>query len=53
MVGSIPPPCCKQQAMGSLSLLPELYHIIQEKINNIEQLGSIIGNLSGQLRNAT
>jgi hypothetical protein len=46
MVGSIPPPCCKHQAMCSLSLLSELYHIIQEKINDIEQLAFIIANLS-------
>jgi len=32
--------------MCSLSLLSELYHIIQEKINDIEQLAFIIANLS-------
>ena len=32
--------------MCSLSLLPGLYHIIQEKINDIEQLAFIIANLS-------
>jgi len=31
--------------MCSLSLLSELYHTIQEKINDIEQLAFIIANL--------
>jgi len=31
--------------MCSLSLLSELYHITQEKINDIEQLAFIIANL--------
>ena len=36
--------------MCSLSLLPGLYHIIQEKINNTKQLAFIIASLSEQMR---
>ena len=46
MVGLIPPPCSKYQIICSLSLSPELYHIIQEKINDIEQLAFSIANFS-------
>ena len=46
MVGLIPPPCSKYQIICSLSLSPELYHIIQEKINDIEQLAFRTANFS-------